>query len=299
MSRGIEPQSGATGNYQVRSHFHAPPAIFDGCFTTFYQLDLDVDGSGTVTDYLPPDWTSVGFFAGASPWAAIPGEEPISGIKVGVTGATTLPTQFRLGSTRVWAVGFMPLGWARFFDGNAADYANRIYDAEKHDPFAKFLPLAEVLCDQSVPTSQQYDAIVEHMELLARPGRDDETIVRIHRALVDEGLGSVAEFAECAGIGLRTLERLCCRYFGFTPKTLMRRQRFMRSLSTFMLHRGSTWSGVMDDHYHDQAQFTREFRQFMTMNPSEYAALPHPFLDSFFEARARMHGSPAQTLDQP
>ena len=55
----------------------------------------------------------------------------------------------------------------------------------------------------------------------------------------------------------------------------------------------------MDQHYHDQAQFSREFREFMTMNPSEYAALDHPILRALMEARARIKGSPAMTLDSP
>jgi hypothetical protein len=85
-----------------------------------------------------------------------------------------------------------------------------------------------------------------------------------------------------------------------TPKLLMRRQRFMRSLTTFMLDRaGRPWTEAMDAHYHDQAQFTREFRDFMTMNPSEYAALDHPILTSFMEARAKVWRSAAQTLDSP
>ena len=295
----MESRTGATGKYKVRSHFYAPPEQFAGCFTSFYHLDLEVEKGGTVTDYLQPEWASIRFFSGATPWAAIPGQKPIIGTRIGVTGPTTLPTQFRLGTSRVWGIGFLPLGWARYLDGEAAEYANRTFDGAKHPSFAKFTPLSEVLCDPSVPTAQQFDAIVEAMENLARPCRVEETIVRIHRALVDEDLSSVAEFAERSSMSMRSLERLCRRYFGFTPKLLMRRQRFMRSLSAFMLHRGSKWSDVMDDHYHDQAQFSREFRQFMTMNPSEYAALPHPFLDSFIEARTRMRGSPAQTLDQP
>ena len=55
----------------------------------------------------------------------------------------------------------------------------------------------------------------------------------------------------------------------------------------------------MDAHYHDQAQFTREFQTFMGMSPSVYAAMEHPILTAFVEARARIWGSPAQTLDKP
>ena len=105
--------------------------------------------------------------------------------------------------------------------------------------------------------------------------------------------------ARCSRARARTLERIFARYYGFSPKLLMRSQRFMRSLATFMLHRGTRWTEAMDADYHDQAQFTREFREFMTMNPSEYAAREHPILTSFMEARAKAWGSAAQTLDPP
>jgi methylphosphotriester-DNA--protein-cysteine methyltransferase len=132
-----------------------------------------------------------------------------------------------------------------------------------------------------------------------RPNRDEPRIARVHAALVSGEHAAVHDLAEACGISVRTLERISTRYFGFSPKLLMRRQRFMRSLTTFMLQRGLHWTEAMDAHYHDQAQFTREFHEFMTMNPSEYAALDHPILTSFMEARARVWGSAAQTLDPP
>jgi AraC-like DNA-binding protein len=66
-----------------------------------------------------------------------------------------------------------------------------------------------------------------------------------------------------------------------------------------MLQRGARWTEAMDRQYHDQAQFTREFREFMTMSPSDYAGRPHPILSAFMDARAKAWGSAAQTLDRP
>ena len=37
----------------------------------------------------------------------------------------------------------------------------------------------------------------------------------------------------------------------------------------------------------------------MRMSPSEYAALDHPVLSAFMAERARIMGSPVQTLDRP
>jgi hypothetical protein len=44
------------------------------------------------------------------------------------------------------------------------------------------------------------------------------------------------------------------------------------SLSQYMLAPSQKWIGALDGHYHDQAQFVREFRQFMGMTPSAYGS---------------------------
>lgn len=288
----------ATG-CQVRSHFITPPAEFDACFTTFYRLEVDIEAGKTVWDHLQPEWANIRFFAGSCPISQISGGPQLTGANFTATGPSSLPNRFELGTSRMWGIGFLPLGWARFFDVEAASVANIVVDGTTHPCFAQFAPLREALCDPGCPEQEQLDAILALMRKLARPSGDDEKILRVHRALVDIDVTSVAEFAERAGKTVRSLERVCTRYFGFAPKLLMRRQRFMRSLTSFMLHRGSKWTEAMDEHYHDQAQFTREFQQFMEMKPTEYAALNHPILSSFMEQRARIWGSAAQTLDAP
>jgi len=282
----------------VRSRFHPPPERFEGCFTTFYHLDLDTGGGGEVEDYLQPEWGNVRFFAGACPVAEI-GSSRVEGTRFTATGPSSLPCRFRLGTSRMWGIGFLPRGWARFIDADAYDCANVVCDGESHPAFARFAPLAEILCDPEAGLDEQYAAILEWSDVLMRPSRDEAKIVRVHDALVSGDCVSVAALADASGMSTRTLERVCRRYFGFAPKLLMRRQRFMRSLTAFMLREGSRWTEAMDRDYHDQAQFTREFRQFMTMNPSDYAALDHPILSAFMEARAKIWGSAAQTLDRP
>jgi AraC-like DNA-binding protein len=282
----------------VRSRFHPPPERFEGCFTSFYHLDLDAGDGGTVEDWLQPEWGNIRFFCGALPFAEI-GASRVEGRRFTATGPSSRPCHFRLGTSRMWGVGFMPLGWARFIAAEAYDLANVVCDGERHPAFARFAPLAEILCDPDASLDDQFAAILEDMDRLMRPNRDEPRIMRIHAALVAGECATVGDLADAGGMSIRTLERVCARYFGFTPKLLMRRQRFMRSLTAFMLRDGSRWSEAMDGHYHDQAQFSREFREFMTMNPSEYAALDHPILTAFVRARAKAWGSAAQTLDRP
>ncbi|MBI1402917.1 MAG: helix-turn-helix domain-containing protein [Porphyrobacter sp.] len=299
QDEGAQDAGGAFAPHRVVAEFHEPPPELEGCFTTFYHLSLaPAQPAARVTDYLQPEWANIRFFCGNAPEAEIAGTR-VNGARFVGTGPSSLPCRFTLGPVRMWGVGFLPLGWARFFDAEASACANIICDGTAHPAFARFAHLEPALCDPDASLEEQHAAIITAMTRSMRPTRDDARIRRVHAALVGGEQASVHELAETCAMSIRTLERVCMRYFGFTPKLLMRRQRFMRSLTTFMLHRGSRWTEAMDAHYHDQAQFTREFREFMTMNPSEYAALDHPVLTSFMEARARVWGSPAQTLDAP
>lgn len=282
----------------VASRFHQPPSQFDGCFTTFYQLALDVENGGTIRDHLLPEWANIRFFGGAAPTARL-GQSKVIGARLSATGPSSRPCEFVLGSSRMWGIGFLPLGWARFIDHDASDLANTACDGATHPAFAKFDVLSDVLCDPALDTDTQLQVLIDTMGRLMRPHRDEPKIVRVNKALVSGDFTGVGDLADACAMSIRTLERVCGRYFGFTPKLLMRRQRFMRSLTTFMLQKGTLWTDAMDEHYHDQAQFTREFNEFMTMNPSDYAALDHPIIASFMESRARVWGSPAQTMDKP
>lgn len=282
----------------INVRFFAPPADLDGCFTTFYRVELQVPGGGKVMDWLQPEWGNLRFFSGNLPIASIRGHS-LGEARFTVTGPSSLPNRFEIGSTRLWGVGLFPLGWARFVGLPAADYANVLADGDGHPDFARFVPLADSLFEERRDDESEFARIVGFFRSLDRPVADQARIKAVHESLVDPDVDNVADLAERTGLGVRALERCCSRHFGFPPKLLLRRQRFMRSLAAFMLAKGGNWTAAIDEHYHDQSHFTRDFRTFMGMTPTEYAALPHPILGAFMAERARVWGSPAQTLDAP
>jgi hypothetical protein len=65
----------------------------------------------------------------------------------------------------------------------------------------------------------------------------------------------------------------------------------MRSLSQYMLDPELKWIGAIDGHYHDQAQFVRDFRRFMGMTPRAYVAHPRPVLSAVMRARFEAAGA--------
>jgi len=292
----------------VRVEFCQPPADLARYFTTFYLAEITVSGDGSsqnpqdrrVSDYLHPEWGNLRLFtnhavaAEAGPGSIVPDTHFIA------TGPSAHAVGFAIGTTRMWGIGLLPLGWAKFVGVPAGELANAVLDGNTHPAMASFAPLATGLFGAAPDETGELARIIDHFRWrLAEPVVDEARILAIHAALVDPDVVSVAQLVARSGASPRTVERICFRHFGFPPKLLLRRQRFMRSLSQFMLDPALKWIGAIDSQYHDQAQFVRDFHRFMGMTPRRYAAMPHPVLDVFVRQRMRLAGSAVQALDNP
>lgn len=264
-----------------------------------YLTEVATPPGERIEDYLHPEWANMRFIEGETTRSAV-GDDPVAAAPpFNVIGPTSKATYFSVGSMRTWGIGILPMGWAKFFALPAEDLADRFCDAGAHPAFAAFVPLAERLRGMNdVEAAAQ--AIDDHFTgLLASAPRDDPAIFAAHSALVDDDLGTVAELAGKLGLSERSVERLSRRAFGFAPKLLLRRQRFLRSLARFMLDPSMAWIDTLDYHYYDQAQFTRDFTRFMGMSPRAYAARPKPILGAAARARAAAIGAAVQGLHKP
>lgn len=284
----------------VRVEFLSPPESLRRFFTSFYLAEIAPEPGETVTDYLHPEWANLRFFSGELPIAEARDGTRVTGAPFSGIGPSSTAVRFSVGRTRMWGIGLLPLGWAKFVRVDAAGHANVVADGDTHPAFASFRPLAGALFGPEPNTEAEFDRIAAHfLARLDEPVADEERIQAIHEALIDPEINTVAALVERTGGTPRTIERVCRRAFGFAPKLLLRRQRFMRSLAQFMLDPTIKWSGAMDGHYHDQAQFVRDFRQFMGMTPSRYAAMDKPVLSAVMRARVGVALAAAQTLDGP
>ena len=256
-------------------------------------------GTATVFDQIYPEWPNVRFSnrEGDMTLCTGPGEL-VNCTPAGGIGPTSHATRFSLDPGRYWSIGMTPLGWSRFVGAAAADYAERWEPIHEGSVFAPFMPLLDTV--QGTDPEKVVTRINAHLEtLLAEPDRDEDKILRAHAALVKPEVTTVAEFASEAGMTVRTLERLSAQAFGFSPKLLLRRQRFLRSLSLYMLDPSLAWLQTLDTQYVDQAHFIRDFKRFMDTTPRKYAALPHPVLWAAAHARTETAGAAMQVLQAP
>ena len=280
--------------------FYPPPEDLRRYFTTFYMTEIDPGVDQVLCDALQPEWAGLRFFEDCGPDAWIEGGPRLQGVKFFASGPISRPIHFKMPRTRMWGIGLLPLGWARFVRQPASDWANVICDGAAEPQLSKFMPLAEMLFGTPLDEAAELSRITDFFRNF--PGAapvDEKRILAVHAAIVDENLTTVSQLVDRVAASPRTVERICCRHFGFSPKLLLRRQRFMRSLAQFMLDPSLKWIGAMDSHYHDQAQFVRDFREFMGVSPREFAATPHPILGPIMQERNRVYGVAVQTLDRP
>jgi AraC-like DNA-binding protein len=249
-----------------------------------------------VEDYLHPEWTAMRFCTGAVPLACIgPGELAPQWPFV-ASGPTSKTLHFGITSGKIWGLGLQPAGWARFASGPASELSDRTVDGSDHAALALFRPIQAIVQQPDLDpdgVAERINALL--MQHARRRPRQEDLIFACQQALRDPDIANVAELGGRLGLNARSLERLCSRYFGFPPKLLLRRQRFLRSLASYMLDGDRIWSSALDGQYYDQAQFVKDFRAFMGMTPSEYAQMPHPIIDRIMAQRMADQGAAPET----
>ncbi|TMM48087.1 helix-turn-helix domain-containing protein [Qipengyuania marisflavi] len=285
----------------VTLRFFLPPEQLKPFITTLYYMEVSGEAANPIEDWLHPEWANLRIFNRRSVEAAI-GTQPVAMMPRAVAaGPTSYATLFRTSNVKSWGIGLLPLGWARFVGASAKDYADRLCNAESDPAMARLGPLARRLHAPGRTVAEDRDTIVAYLTRLLEdpPPRRETELVRLQAALVDPAIKDVAGLAAAVATTPRTLERFCASAFGFTPQMLLRRQRFLRSLAHFMLDPSLKWIETLDTHYHDQAHFVRDFKRFMTMTPSEYAALPHPVMMAAAQVRKSVAGEAVQGLHRP
>jgi AraC-like DNA-binding protein len=284
----------------VAVRFALPAAGLRLYITTYYRTEFRCAPGDAIEDYLHPEWANLRFLNGTPAEAAIGSDPMRPSPDFAVTGPTSYATHFRVGSGRSWGIGLLPLGWASLFRVEAGNYADRFVDGRRDPAFAAFAPLAAALAQSSGDYAEELALIESHLaKLFHEMLPADPAILALNNALVDPEMITVADLTARLGLQVRSLERLSRRAFGYPPKLLLRRQRFLRSLSRFMLDPSLNWLGALDYHYHDQSHFVRDFKRFMGMKPSAYARLDKPLLTAATRARMEIAGAAVQGLHKP
>ena len=247
--------------------------------------DIIVTGEGAVEDLLRPEWTAIRLVSkgsaafGPSLGSMVPREEPAF-----IHGVATHAQWVRASEGSVFSIPVFPMGWHRLLGARASKFANTIR------------PLTDVLgveADRLLAMVKAADSLegrvaaadaffLERLDASKRTNVSD-LIEAVSLAVADPDCATVAELAERAKLSQPQLARLCLAHFGFTPKKLIRRERFLRMLHSMQGMSVGEWPHFLDPQYTDQSHMIRDFKHFIGMAPTRYFAMERPFLAAVFK----------------
>ncbi len=283
-------------DFTIEVRFYRLSEALQPYFTALYATSIECAPGVWVKDHLHPEWAALRFTEGPPPIARIGVGQMFSQWPFVANGPTSNAIQFGVTRSRVWGLGLQPAGWSKFVDLPANTLSDETVDGCAHEAFELFRPIHDIVQGAGGDGDRIAAGINAFlMRHVARPVPYEAQILACQEALRDPDVANVAELGERLGMNRRALERLCGRYFGFPPKLLLRRQRFLRSLAQFMLNPVGSWSEALDWQYYDQAQFVRDFRSFMGTTPSDYADAPHPILGKIMAQRMADQGAAPET----
>ncbi|MBW7945093.1 MAG: helix-turn-helix domain-containing protein [Sphingomonadaceae bacterium] len=246
---------------------------------------------------LPPDFTMIDRLLAETAfirilitgdWAAetAPGQWERPG-DVLFFGANARPFKVRVrGPFFIVGIALRPSGWRALSGHPASDFADRMVrlaDVWNEDAEAQLATVAKLTDDDAIVSICE-EAITAQLKMSAS-GRVNAAMQHLETVARLDSATRVEDLAEQLGISSRQLERLSTAHFGHTPKTVMRRSRFLDMAAAM---RGL---GDPDDEYlaalryFDQSHRTREFKHFIGMTPAEFERTPTPLLDAGIQLR--------------
>jgi len=284
---------------EVSLGFRLPAEALRPYASAYHFVAVAPASGGVIEDLFYPGWANLRFTLGGDGWAARIGDVPFAPVPhAALFGPTSRAATVRVRRGTLAGIGLTPLGWARLFDSDASAFADRIVDLDillGEESRALLGQLRAAAGDDD--RAALFDAWLAR-RLASRPEPDD-LVLAVHRMLMSPDIVRVEEAAAGLGISSRQLIRVARRLFGFAPKLLLRRQRFMRTLMALREPDPRPWVERLDAGYHDQPHFVRDCHRFLGMSPTRFFALPRPILEASTTARAALLGQGSQSLHPP
>jgi AraC-like DNA-binding protein len=295
MATKLDHEAGGSGATTASVTYHLPAQALRGAVTTYYLVK--VTGPGTVWDQIFPEWPNFRLILSGDWEAHFTGEPHQPVPTIGMSGALE-KALWAGGSAGVMVgVGLMPAGWPQLTTCPANLVTNRLAQlSEVIGPLADELyrRLKQADGDEAI-----YAVLDEVLLSILTERPEAATVAAAHAALQDPQVQTVPDWAQAVGLSSRQLERFSNRYFGMSPKRLLRRQRLLRTLAAMRDASAGTWTQFLDAQFTDQAHFIHEFNYYMGLSPSAYLAREQPFMAEAWKRRKALLGSPVQVLQPP
>ncbi len=250
-----------------------------------------------VQDVFYPAWTNLRFtYDAEGPWSVRIRRRSFDPVPESALFGPTSHAGY-VETSRGWMIGagVTPAGWARLFGGDASAVADRIV------PLGVVVDDAETLRRAVVAAESPNGAFDAWFldRLAARPPADP-AVDAIFQQINDPAIVEIATLAARIGLVPRALLRITQHNFGFAPKLLLRRARFLRALIAASASDRGGWAGAARGAgYWDGSHFLRDCHLFLDRKLSDFIAMEKPLNRLSTAARNAVLGAPMQSLHTP
>lgn len=239
-------------------------------------------------DVFFPSWSVIRFAVEEpAPWSLRRGPRTYDPVPAAVLeGPSSYAGYCRAARGALVGVGILPEGWARLFKVPASSVANRVV------PLATLLPECASLHRQLDATDEPAPVLdAWFLDRLAAAREPDPLVAAVYTLIDDPAISRVEDVTQRLGIQHRSLLSISKDHFGFAPKLLLRRGRFLRALSAG-LAAGGDWEGVIERAgYFDRSHFLRDSNLFLGCSLREFQERQGPLNALAMRVRSEVLGT--------
>lgn len=282
---------------EVSIRFAVPAERLRPFLSTYWEMT--VAGGGIVEDWVPPEWANIRMTLD-EPWAMGASPDVAETLPAAIIhGPTSRPTFVRGHAGRSFGIGLLPTGWHRLWHADASKWSDthKPLDTLMGDDAAALVTALKAAPDFEARAAAA-DTFMSGLLARTKASSFDAQVQAFFQILIDPASATVEQITSTLGLSQSRLVRLSKRGFGFPPKLLLRRQRFLRMLGTLHARPYEEWPDFLDPQYVDQSHMIRDFQRFLGMAPSRYFALERPIFEAATRGRAELFGQPLQGLHQ-
>lgn len=282
---GVDPANFNLPEYTAFRMELPAPSLAD--YIADYQLyDSDEKRHSDVSEYMLPSWPAIRIILADRPMGVQLGNQLYDPMPRAALFGTT--TQAMLATPHggvTVAINLTPLGWARLFTIPASSVRDQVIPLADAMDKAVVNALVEELRGSNRSTDVK--AILDRFLLthMLPAHRDEAAIRKISQLIDDPDTLDLATSAERIGISAKKLSRMSNRHFGYPPKRLLMRTRFMRSFLPMFCGERRCDFLMIDPGYVDASHFLRDAARFLGTTPARFMAHPTPYLDAVLRAR--------------
>lgn len=257
--------------------------------TGYHRYNIALPGGVVLRDALFPGWSSIRFsLSGSASWSVRLGSRRFDPVPTAAFhGPSSYAGYVETGAGTLVGLGLLPMGWAALFGGDISRHANRVVPLAALDPL---LPDLRRRFDAGeMPAAVFEDWLHARLAQCREP---DPRIGELYHLLNDPEIDRIETISDQLAMTPRVLASFTRLHFGFTPKLLLRRSRFLRALSGVLSQPDDGTALLEAAGYWDRSHFLRDSHLFLGCSVRDFQKRRGPFNQMAMDVRAAAFGAP-------